>query len=468
MAYKLKVVKLEAVDVGDRFRKAYGDIDGLAESIKDKGLLTPITVAQAKDGKHLLLAGGRRYAACQKAGLKDIPALIRDTEDEVDAREVELVENVWREDMKWPERAALLKRLHDLCKAKNQDWSLRKTALLLNKGLGSVSRDLQMAAALEVMPELGKQDTQDQAFKLLKMMEEDAITTELRSRQEARMTEANKDGPKGLEYGLVKMLEIADANYMVGDAFKGLEDMRAGSVVHLIECDPPYGIDLPDQKRGKEEATSTVKSYNEIPANQYNEFIWELTKELYRVAYTHCWLVFWYGPTWHHEVRTALRSAGWQVDDIPCIWYKRSGQTMQPGFNFGRTYEPFFLARKGVPAIIKQGRANVFDFAPVAAQKKYHPTERPRSLMEEIIKSLIPPGSVCLVPFLGSGATLRACYMAGVSGFGWDLNGEYKDKFMLAVEADTRELNGEEKKEDGDEIVYTDETGGEDDDELHM
>jgi ParB family chromosome partitioning protein len=46
-----------------------GDIDGLAESIEDIGLLHPITV----DEQGWLLAGARRLAACKRLGWKDIP-----------------------------------------------------------------------------------------------------------------------------------------------------------------------------------------------------------------------------------------------------------------------------------------------------------------------------------------------------------------------------------------------------------
>jgi ParB family chromosome partitioning protein len=56
--------------VGERHRRDLGDVDGLAESIEDIGLLNPITV----DENGLLLAGARRLAACKRLGWKTIPA----------------------------------------------------------------------------------------------------------------------------------------------------------------------------------------------------------------------------------------------------------------------------------------------------------------------------------------------------------------------------------------------------------
>ena len=440
MADKLKMIRMDRIKVGERFRVDLGDIADLAESIKDKGVIQPITVSPLEGGYYELLAGCRRYTAGKLAELQTIPALIREIEGEIDLREIELIENVWRKDPEWDERARLIKRLDKLCREKDIEWSSRRTAQLLNRGAASVSRDLQLAAALEIMPELAQQPTQDQAFKLLKAVEEQAIVGELRRRQHDSVTQ-----DKMIDKGLQTMLKIADTNYRVLDTFAGMAELKSKGMINLIECDPPYGIDLTEQKRGNEEATSSVRSYNEVPSEAYEGFLSRLSKELFRVAGEHCWLVFWYGPTWHTQVKHALGEAGWLVDDIPCIWNKRHGQTMQPNFHFGRAYEPFFLARKGTPAIFKPGRANVFDFPPVAAQKKYHPTERPIALMESLLESLVSIRSVVFVPFLGSGVTLRACYRLGLPGWGYDMSSEYKDKFMLAVEEDTRDLD--EKKE---------------------
>ena len=63
------VIALDQVVVGHRRRKDMGDIDSLAASIEDIGLLHPITV----DEQGRLLAGARRLAACKLLGWKDIP-----------------------------------------------------------------------------------------------------------------------------------------------------------------------------------------------------------------------------------------------------------------------------------------------------------------------------------------------------------------------------------------------------------
>lgn len=428
---KLAYVDLSKVWWDKRFRADMGDIVGLTESIKDKGLLQPITVTPDFE----LLAGERRVTAARAAGLTQIPALIRNKADIIDAREIELIENLWRKDFTWDEQADLVAEITKLCKEKKIDWSGRKTAQLLDIGVASVSRSMQLAKAMEVIPELRLEKTADDAFKILKKLEEQAITEELAKRQKVAVETG------GLQRGIAEMLKVADTNYRIGDVFRGLAELRSDGKIDIIECDPPYGINLNELKQSKETTGNIIDSYNEIKVGDYPKFLERLTKELFRVAGPNCWLVFWFGPSWQHEVLTCLRAAGWLVDEIPSIWVKNQGQTNQPELYFARAYEPFYMCRKGAPLFVKRGRLNVFDFPGVAGAKKYHPTERPIPLIQELLGTLGVVRRVVLVPFLGSGATLRAAYNLGMSAFGWDLNGEYKNKFMLAVEEDARHLN---------------------------
>ncbi len=70
----------------------------LADSIKEIGLVQPITVHKMDDGTYTIIAGERRWRACQMAGLATIPAYIRTVDDE-NMMEMALVENIQREDL---------------------------------------------------------------------------------------------------------------------------------------------------------------------------------------------------------------------------------------------------------------------------------------------------------------------------------------------------------------------------------
>jgi len=81
----------------------------LAESIKEKGILEPLIVRRV-DGGYELIVGERRWRAAQKAGLKEVPVLVK----EIEGREVlefSLIENLQREDLNPIEEAEAFKRL---------------------------------------------------------------------------------------------------------------------------------------------------------------------------------------------------------------------------------------------------------------------------------------------------------------------------------------------------------------------
>ena len=82
-------------------RKAFSDTElvDLANSIREKGLLQPIVVRPRPDGStYEIVAGERRWRAAQKAGVHDVPVLIRELNDG-EALEVALIENIQRTDL---------------------------------------------------------------------------------------------------------------------------------------------------------------------------------------------------------------------------------------------------------------------------------------------------------------------------------------------------------------------------------
>jgi ParB family transcriptional regulator, chromosome partitioning protein len=85
----------------------------LADSIALRGLLQPVIVRRAPDGEgYQLVAGERRWRAAQRAGLHQIPALVRDLDDAA-TYEIALVENIQRQDLNAIEEAGAYRRLID-------------------------------------------------------------------------------------------------------------------------------------------------------------------------------------------------------------------------------------------------------------------------------------------------------------------------------------------------------------------
>lgn len=85
------------------------DVEELAASIVDRGVLQPIVVRPADDG-YELVAGERRWRAAMAAGLQVVPAIVKNLSDQ-DALEVALLENIQREDLRPLEKARAYLRL---------------------------------------------------------------------------------------------------------------------------------------------------------------------------------------------------------------------------------------------------------------------------------------------------------------------------------------------------------------------
>lgn len=88
-------------------------LEDLANSIKEKGLLNPIIVRKNNDGSYGLIAGQRRFLACQRLGWRTIPAIIRDITDDTDATIISLIENVHRADMNPIDKARAYQKIYE-------------------------------------------------------------------------------------------------------------------------------------------------------------------------------------------------------------------------------------------------------------------------------------------------------------------------------------------------------------------
>jgi ParB family chromosome partitioning protein len=82
----------------------------LADSIAAQGVIQPIVVRPLGDSRYEIVAGERRWRACQQAGLSEIPVVVRDV-DEQSALAIALIENIQRADLTPLEEAAALQRL---------------------------------------------------------------------------------------------------------------------------------------------------------------------------------------------------------------------------------------------------------------------------------------------------------------------------------------------------------------------
>lgn len=439
MSIELRTVSIEKITFGDRFRDDYGDLATLITSIKKEGIIQPLAVrACAGNEEYILLAGGRRYKACLQAGISEIPVRVfPDTLNELEMRSIELMENVARKDLSWIEATNLNKEIHLLQQqiygkktSTSPDApgvSLRDTAKLLGQSPGGLSDDIKLANAIEAFPTLKEAKTKSDAMKMLKKLEEDILVREIAKRHESKLANTPIDV---IRKDLV-------SRYILKDFFVGVRQIPDNSI-DIVEVDPPYGIDL--KKIKKEDGSVGTRNYNEIDHNDYPMFLTNLFKECYRVMSPNSWIICWYGQEpWAELVFKTMINAGFTGNRIHGTWYKDGspGQTNNPGVLLANSYETFYYMRKGQPNINRQGRSNVFQYAPVAVSKKCHPTERPIELIQDILQTFSWDNAKVLVPFLGSGNTLLATSNLGMQGVGYDLSEDYRNSYIVNVNEST-------------------------------
>jgi len=117
---EVELAKVHPNRLNPRLEMNVEKLNELAESIKQVGLLEPLIVRPFEDGYEVVV-GERRYRASQQANLKRIPVIIRDyTDDQV--IELNLIENIQREDLSVVEKAKSCKQLRDKFPEKYPTW----------------------------------------------------------------------------------------------------------------------------------------------------------------------------------------------------------------------------------------------------------------------------------------------------------------------------------------------------------
>jgi len=123
------------------------ELDQLADSIRDRGLLQPLVVRKNGEGFYQLVAGERRWRAAARAGFEHVPAILREArEDELLI--LALVENVQRENLNPIEEAAAYRQLGD-----QTGWTQDDIARHVRKGRAHVSNTLRLLKLPAVIQE---------------------------------------------------------------------------------------------------------------------------------------------------------------------------------------------------------------------------------------------------------------------------------------------------------------------------
>jgi len=401
-----------------RFRDATGDMRGLAESLKKFGQLVPVIVTTSLHGTGwILVAGFRRYTAAKSIGWTELEAVPQENISELLKKEIELEENLQREDMTWQEEVSAIAQLDELKKKLDPSWSQIQTGAAIGMERSHVNEAVKLTRLMELFPELKDAKSINQALSWASSKAQSVV----------RLKEVRSNPTQ---------FQTIEEKVWLDDSVEAIKRIPEGSF-DLILTDPPFGIGYDRRKAGEASASAyqdDEKSYLRILS---------MASDLYRVSKPNGWLVWFLGISWYERAKSAFREAGWTVDEMPLVWIRTAGRcyTARPDRYFARGYDIALHCLKGDPEMVIRNRPNVFEFAPVTDKEQTLLVERPVELYAEIIKHLTHPGEKVADFFVGSGSVLAAAASTQRDYFGVEIDPERRAVAIKKTEAHLPDVN---------------------------
>ena len=329
-------ILIEQIKINDRIRKEFLNIYELAESINDLGLLQPILISENNE----LIAGHRRLLACKSLGLTEIECNIINPKDELNKLDMELAENVRREDFNpmelargFAKRKELYEVLHPETKVgatgfgkgtkndltdsdKSQDRFTKETAQKIGKSETFVKETLQLN---DLKPEL-QQQVQNNSLK-----KSQALAIHRKEKKIDEIKEQVKNNNSDIE-GLI-----------LGDCLTELDKLKDNSIACLI-IDPPYGINYQSDHRGAK--YESINNDNDSAFNLLDESLKKVKPKL--LAHSHIYIF----TSWkvYEKVKPIIEK---YFDVKNClIWNKNNWSMGDLKGNYAEKYEMIIFANQ--------------------------------------------------------------------------------------------------------------------------
>jgi ParB family chromosome partitioning protein len=222
---RLVFIMLDLIDPDpNQPRKSLGDTSELAESIQEHGVINPIIVEVTGKGRYQIIAGERRFAACQSLELPTAPCIVR-TVAEQSRLTLQLIENLQRKDLHPVEEAQAFKRLMDEFNLTQRELAARvgKSLAAINQTLRILDFNPEMLANIQtsehasksVLLEIAKEPDLGRQQMLWQQAQDGQLTV-----REARATKRKE--PSGNSRKKKATLELAEATviirFRIGDA----------------------------------------------------------------------------------------------------------------------------------------------------------------------------------------------------------------------------------------------------------
>lgn len=395
----------------DRQRKEFDPqaLQELGEAIRLRGLMHAIVLRETDEGL-TLVAGERRLRAIQNmwmlGGLLKYngqfikegwyPYVTLGQLSPLAAEEAELEENLHRKDLTWQENAAAMAKLHSLrsrqAQAEGRVHTIADTAME-TKGRSdgnyqnAVRKDIIVAKHLS-NPAVAAAKTTDEAFKILKRMEESAKNVALAVSVGKTFT---KSVHKLHNQNCLEFLRACDPGKF-----------------DVILTDPPYGMGADTFGDGGDGrlANNTHKYKDDI--HSWRELMMEWCPLSFKVTKQEAHAYVFCDIDNFHELKKMMQAAGWYVFRTPMICTKpNSGRVPLPDEGPRRQWECILYAIKGH----KKTTAIYPDVITTNADSGMgHGAQKPVALYEDLLRRSVRPGDEVLDSFAGSGTLIPACH----------------------------------------------------------
>ena len=479
----------------DRQRLDLGDIQGLADSIAQHGLIQPVVITQDKR----LIAGGRRLAAHKLLGRTEIAVVFREDMSQDDLHILELEENIRRKEETWCERCLHIATIHRLKQKagalEGSTWTQRATAELLGvDSVREINHALLMARLLE--SELDDQkkpkptarfwpcDTITDAFRLHYRDEADRGLAELARRQAERSASITQIEVVEEEVDMMDFEDPIDeavtvvstpedplarerARYYQNphnppDSFDAYwsakvsrqQDNRntiylSKQLIHAnsidfmrdnparfdhVITDIPYGIDM-DMISQSQNTFRDIDTVEELHDVDYNM---QLIADFFPAAFSTIkekgFCITWCDQMlWQYMYDHAVK-AGFAVQRWPVTWVKTAAMNSCVAYNTTKNTEIAMLCRKKGTTLARQTNTSVIHTGKdELCNSLDHPFAKPFEIWKFLVEAATLEGQSILEPFAGRGSGVISMLKLNRSVIGVELDTNHYNALLENV-----------------------------------
>ncbi len=422
---------------------AFIDRDGLLGSITQHGVISPILI----DKEMKLIFGERRYTASALVGRDDIPARFVEDLTASEYEQLELIENLCRQELEWKDEVRAIAKLHRLnllaATADGKTWSIDATAEQIGRSFSVVSRILRVWKDFD-SPKIAMATSMQQAFNTLARFDDRAeaetlsdlvdATSEIFDRPAANagagavsgadgLAAANGGAPNGNPMGIgakdnngaplpsVASPPIPIPSPILHTSFLQWIETYDGPTFNMLHCDFPYGVNL---FGGAWSGKNSQTTYSDKP-DDYITLIRALCLRLDSILSPSAHVMFWCSANIRIQAQTIqlFRELAPSLifNEFPLIWHKTD--------NVGIVPDPSREARRVVETCLYAAREDRKIVRTVSGaygsptNKDLHPSTKPEPMLRHFMQMFVDENTSILDPTCGSGSALRAAESLG-------------------------------------------------------